>query len=175
MNFIALLESDGSTLKRTAATHGGEWAGACPWCGGKDRFRVWPKQDGGRYWCRNCGKHGDAIQSLRDKRGLTFQDACRYTGRDPGPQASATHPVPAAASQEGARTLFNCAITALWTEQDESMREWLRAKKGLQDVTIEQARLGNRWRIYLNLGNLGDLCRHWKRMEKSGVNGCQAD
>ena len=151
MNILDLIEADGGTMKCMAMTYGGEYAGACPWCGGVDRFRVWPER--GRYWCRNCGKHGDTIQYLRDKRGLTFQDACRFIGRVPGPRASATRPVPAAwepkeatspaaAWQERARTFLDGAITALWTEQGESMREWLRAKKGLQDVTIREACLG---------------------------------
>ena len=81
MNILDLIEADGGTMKCMAMTYGGEYAGACPWCGGVDRFRVWPER--GRYWCRNCGKHGDTIQYLRDKRGLTFQYACRFIGRDP--------------------------------------------------------------------------------------------
>jgi len=42
---IDLLQLVGdSGLKRVVATNGGEWAGACPFCGGRDRFRVWPEQ-----------------------------------------------------------------------------------------------------------------------------------
>jgi hypothetical protein len=52
-----------------------EWAGPCPWCGGKDRFIVWPYQGNqGRFLCRKCGQKGDAIDILR-ARGLTFQEA----------------------------------------------------------------------------------------------------
>ena len=154
MNFIALLESDGSTLKRVARTRGGEYAGACPWCGGEDRFRVWPERNGGRYWCRGCGKTGDCIQWLRERRGLSFMDACRYLGREPGMRSgSARHPEPAVwepkeanapleAWQTRARTFLDQATAALWSEQGESMREWLRAKKGLQDATIREASLG---------------------------------
>ena len=83
MSLLDLIVQDGGTLKRTATTNGPELAGPCLWCGGQDRFRVWPEQDGGRCWCCNCGKHGDTIQYLRDKRGLTFQYACRFIGRDP--------------------------------------------------------------------------------------------
>ncbi|WP_342452329.1 primase-helicase zinc-binding domain-containing protein [Desulfovibrio desulfuricans] len=40
-----------------------EFAGPCPECGGEDRFIVWPdKPNGGGYWCRGCGRQGDAIQ-----------------------------------------------------------------------------------------------------------------
>lgn len=67
-------------LRKASATKGGEWQGPCPWCGGKDRFHVWPEQNGGQgtYWCRSCGKGGDAIQFLRDNNGMTFKEACDY-------------------------------------------------------------------------------------------------
>ncbi len=57
----------------------GELAGPCPFCGGKDRFRVWP--DKGRYWCRGCDAKGDEIQLLRDLHGLSFREACERAGR----------------------------------------------------------------------------------------------
>ena len=40
-------------LKRVAATGGGEYAGASPFCGGVDRFRVNPYANPGRWLCRN--------------------------------------------------------------------------------------------------------------------------
>ena len=70
-NLIDLIESDGISLKKASSTNGGEYAGSCPWCGGKDRFRVWAD----RYWCRQCDKKGDEIQYLRDRHGMTFQAA----------------------------------------------------------------------------------------------------
>lgn len=85
MNLLNLLHIEGFTLQRVATTNGGEWSGACPFCGGRDRFRVWPEEDGGRFWCRGCGKSGDAIQWLRDFRGLSFQEACAELGRLPLP------------------------------------------------------------------------------------------
>lgn len=41
-----------TTLRKVAATHGGEWAGACPFCGGKDRFHIQPAEN--RWLCRGC-------------------------------------------------------------------------------------------------------------------------
>lgn len=68
--------------KFVASTNGGEYAGPCPVCGGMDRFRVWPKEgNGGRFWCRQCGKHGDMIEYLRWNRNMTFQEACRVVGK----------------------------------------------------------------------------------------------
>ena len=151
---LDLIQADGGTMKRLVGTHGGEYAGPCVWCGGVDRFRVWPEQDGGRYWCRNCGKSGDSIQYLREKRGLSFPDACHFIGREPGEwHGSARRPAPAAwepkdapapaeAWQERARIFLDGAVAALWSEQGESMRTWLRAKKGLQDAIIKQACFG---------------------------------
>lgn len=74
-------------LKHVSATSGGEWAGPCPWCGGKDRFRVWPDHPsgatGGRFMCRGCGRQGDGIQFLRDLDGLSYPDACKRLGVPP--------------------------------------------------------------------------------------------
>ena len=33
---------------------GGEWKGPCPLCGGNDRFRIMPTQDGAAFGCRGC-------------------------------------------------------------------------------------------------------------------------
>jgi len=65
-------------LKKVASTHGGEWQGPCPDCGGNDRFHVWPDQNNGKgaYWCRSCGRTGDNIQFLRDFEGMSFRNAC---------------------------------------------------------------------------------------------------
>lgn len=84
MTLLDLLNQDGASLKRVSGTNGGEYAGPCPTCGGTDRFRVWPEQDGGgRYWCRGCSKQGDAIQYLRDFRGLSYLDTCHFLERKP--------------------------------------------------------------------------------------------
>lgn len=57
---------------RTSAA--GELAGACPLCGGHDRFVVWPASSDrdGRAWCRRCRWVGDVIALYRDLEGVTF-------------------------------------------------------------------------------------------------------
>src|SRR5436305_15259018 len=55
MNLLDLVTRD-TRLRRMASTHGGEYAGPCPFCGGRDRFRVWPNMAHPRYWCRVCRK-----------------------------------------------------------------------------------------------------------------------
>ena len=40
-DMLALVGRD-TQLRRVATTHGGEWAGPCPFCGGRDRFQAKP-------------------------------------------------------------------------------------------------------------------------------------
>lgn len=110
MDILTLAQTK-TQLKKTASTHGGEWVGACPACGGRDRFHVWPdKTDSKRsdrvgiYWCRGCGKAGDVVQWFVDFEGKSYPDAfaalglalpadCRRheyaTPRPPGPPSIA--------------------------------------------------------------------------------------
>lgn len=77
--------------RKASSRKGGEYHCACPGCGdggkgkGSDRFCVWPEENDGQgaYWCRRCGKGGDAIQFLRDFQGLGYKEACAYLGMDP--------------------------------------------------------------------------------------------
>ncbi len=151
MDIKNLIEADGGTLKKQASTNGGEYAGPCPWCGGNDRFRVWP--GAGRYWCRGCDKAGDAIQYLRDFRGLSFLEACKYLGHDPGPRKDTPRTAPAAWEpketsapselwQSQAKSFLDGAIDCLWSTQGEPIRAWLNKEKGLSDATIKKACLG---------------------------------
>jgi DNA primase len=151
VNLIDLVQADGFTLKKAAGTHGGEYAGACPFCGGNDRFRVWPET--GRYWCRGCDKSGDSIQYLIEKKGLSYVEACHYLGHDPGPRKNGQHPSPAPwapkeaktpplAWQEKAGAFLDRAVSCLWSKQGEIARAWLRDNKGLNDATIQAAELG---------------------------------
>lgn len=69
-------------LKKVATTGGGEYAGPCPWCGGRDRFRVQPNhQGGGRWMCRQCSdKWQDAIAFVMRRDSLDFKSACAALG-----------------------------------------------------------------------------------------------
>jgi hypothetical protein len=66
---------EATELRYVARTRGGEYAGPCPFCGGEDRFRVWPESDRPGWWCRRCNRSGDAIQFLRDYHHLPFHQA----------------------------------------------------------------------------------------------------
>jgi len=83
MDMLSLVSGTGVALKKVAGTHGGEYAGPCPGCGGKDRFRCWPedKEGKGSFWCRQCGKGGDDIQFMVEFMGYTYRQAFDAAGR----------------------------------------------------------------------------------------------
>jgi len=75
-----LYEEQGLTAKQKTAN---ELCGPCPWCGGKDRFTLFTEQgidNGGRFWCRQCGKNGDTITFLRELTGMSFREALTELG-----------------------------------------------------------------------------------------------
>ena len=112
-------------LKKASSTHGGEYQGPCPACGGTDRFHVWPEQNEGRgaYWCRGCEKGGDNIQFLRDFEGMTFQDACAYLNISIPERPSSRRP-----DQPAARPAFEperrIPPADLWQEKAGKLITW---------------------------------------------------
>jgi hypothetical protein len=76
---MTLLElmSRHTAVRKVASTDAGEHHGPSPFCGGRDRFVLWPHRDRPRFWWRQCGRRGDAIQSLRDREGLSYREACQ--------------------------------------------------------------------------------------------------
>jgi hypothetical protein len=83
MDIIDAANLAGISLKKVAATKGGEYAGPCPGCGGTDRFRVWPadREGEGSYWCRGCNQSGDLVQFLVDFLNYEYPAAFREAGR----------------------------------------------------------------------------------------------
>ena len=139
-------------LVRVAGTDGGEFAGPCPSCGGRDRFRVWPnKSGGGRYWCRQCGKQGDLIQYLRDFHGMTFAGACEALGVGGDlPRAKARPPEPKHGPLAAPGAIWQARGLAFCADSEQNLRgpegaralAWLRDVRGLTDKTIKEAGLG---------------------------------
>ena len=156
-SFLAWLERD-TQLRKAAATRGGEYAGACPFCGGRDRFRAWPEQ--GRYWCRQCGAEGDAIDYLRRKGGLGFREAVVALGGQVPAGKSAPDvkrcEKPAAPSwgARGQGLAQECHEALL---KDAEALAWLHGR-GLSDRTIAEFGLGfnvgtgYRYGVYLPAG-----------------------
>jgi len=149
MNIIDLIEGDGVKLNRQGKT----FRGRCPFHEGKTETSLLVDADAGKYHCFGCDHHGDAIQWLRERRGLSFGEACKVLGHNPGPRASGARPAatawtpkeappPPAAWQEKARSFLDGAIDCLWSERGAGTRAWLRDEKGLSDATIKAAGLG---------------------------------
>lgn len=81
MDLLDLAEEMRLQPRKTSASRGGEYHCPCPGCAGDDRFMFWPEED--RYWCRQCGAKGDAIQFCRDFQKLSFRSACVKVQKDP--------------------------------------------------------------------------------------------
>ncbi|MBV9358557.1 MAG: toprim domain-containing protein [Chloroflexi bacterium] len=160
---IDLLELIGvdTRLKRAALTRGGEYAGACPFCGGRDRLRVQPERR--RWWCRGCcdgPRWQDAISYLQRRDGVDFVEACRRLGaseselgrrQDSGPRASAQQHTevldlvedlePTSTWRKNGLALVEEAEVALWSPAGARARTYLHAR-GLEDHTLHAWRIG---------------------------------
>lgn len=86
---LAIIGRD-TVLKRESASDGGSWAGACPFCGGRDRFVVRPD---GRpseglapgWLCRGCRpKGGTVIDYVIARQGVTFREAVELLASEHG-------------------------------------------------------------------------------------------
>ncbi len=167
--------SRNTRLRRVAATHGGEYAGPCPFCGGRDRFRVWPDADRPGYWCRGCGRHGNAIQYLRDHDGLSLQEACTSLYGDGAYQGSVRRFIPPRSRlatcssggepdlfwQDAARVFCMHAMRLLWSPRGAAALAYLR-QRGLHDETIRKAALGYNPEAYYDAPELWGFPR-WDR------------
>lgn len=164
IDLLALIGAD-TPLQRAGATNGGEFAGPCPVCGGEDRFRVWPQpaQGNPRYWCRQCGACGDAVDYLRWREpGLSFREACARLGilnvgdgtrsaarwsretvrvAAPRPAARTWPALTSEVWQQRAQAFAARCQAALWEASNRPALDYLRAR-GLTDATIEWAGLG---------------------------------
>ena len=143
---LDLIGSD-TRLKRVSSTKGGEYAGQCPWCGGNDRFRVWPDAEHPGYWCRGCARTGDAIDYLRQYRHMTYQQAQVFLGQAPepkprrGPTSKQTNGTPNSTWQSVGQDLIERASRYLWTDNGIHALAYLYGR-GLVDETIKAARIG---------------------------------
>lgn len=142
VNLLLLVGMD-TTLE---PVEGGEYAGACPFCGGHDRFRVRPyAAKAGRWNCRHCTGAGDDEESWPDaveyaarRHEVSYLDACRYLmgplsmpARPPA-RAAATDeiaglPLPPSsawqkvAAEAAARSHERLGFGAAWLEQHQLM------------------------------------------------------
>jgi DNA primase len=169
-DLLGLVQED-VQLRRVARTSGGELAGPCPFCRqGVDRFRVWPKHPSGRgrWWCRRCGRGGDAIAYVQERDGVGFKEALRVLGLDRDEVASspargrrtpARPAVPEVSPpcpewQERARAFAEYARNHLESDAGERARAYLAEVRGLQGETVDH------WGIGYNPGDVYDRKVH---------------
>lgn len=159
VDLLALIGKD-TQLKRVAGTRGGEWSGACPFCGGTDRLRVHPLWERPEWWCRHCcdeGKWDDAIGYVRRRDHIGFRDAVQ---RLVGGAALEARPVPArpvpaeddpepsGAWRARAEAFVAWAEAQLWGPEGAWARRYLTEWRGLSEATLRRWRVGwnpRRW------------------------------
>ncbi len=130
-----------------------EYAGACPFCGGTDRFCVWLNHDAGKndtYWCRGCEEKGDAIDYLKKRESLSYKDACKRLGVQAAtngkPQERKIYlperaVAPSPLWQESAKAFVDNARAILWEEDSKGAIDYLR-QRGFTVDTITDAGIG---------------------------------
>lgn len=153
INLLTLIGSD-VVLKKKATTKGGEYAGPCPFCGGEDRFLVWPDADKPGWWCRGCHAGGDAIGYVMRRDGLGFREACEKleiempkwnmrTMRRPEPAPLYKEAeVPSDAWQAAAWAFVAWCEKQLWAPAGAEGLAYLHEQRGLDDATIKAFHLG---------------------------------
>jgi hypothetical protein len=89
VDILSVATHYGARLRKAG---GGEFAGPCPLCGGRDRFNVNVRK--GIWICRGCDKGDDVIALVRHLDGCGFNEAiARLTGETrPTPQFAAASP-----------------------------------------------------------------------------------
>ncbi len=153
VDLLTLLEQDGFRAVRRSTSRGGQYNGACPWCGGRDRFRVQPQQ--GRYgWfaCAQCERRGNAVDYLMLKRGLSKRDALLTVGWRPADGSEPrllpailderpTWDEPGERWQDAAWEFARACRDTLWSPAGQAALDYLRGR-GLSDETVRAVMLG---------------------------------
>ena len=148
IDLLSMIRKD-TELRRVASTGGGEYAGPCPICGGRDRFRVQPQEQ--RWLCRHCteGKWRDPIAYVMTRDNLDFKAACeKLSGGDmvtthirPSPKVQPAYNPPDENWQKQALVVVERCQEELWKPRCKPVLEYLHSR-GLEDSTIEHFRLG---------------------------------
>jgi DNA primase len=177
LDLLSLIGRDTPVPGRpSAATNGGEYKARCPLPGCRsqaDALCIWPRHPGGRprWWCRACGRGGDAVAWQVEMGRLSRREAWDLRhGRPlspplppaapagPAPPVAACNPGPAPPVAAGPALLDDClppvaawqaagrafvarAQEALWAPGGERALAWLRGR-GLHEATVRAAGLG---------------------------------
>ena len=131
-------------LKRVSPN---EWAGACPNCGGRDRFHV-----NARFWfCRACAPiedkrtPHDVIGYVMWRHNVGFLAACEIMGAQTPPPPAKIAPAPAPAPAPAELNQIAARAHALLLGSREPVAAYS-AGRGIGRQAILAFRLGARWR-----------------------------
>lgn len=157
VDLLGLIQKN-TVVRHVANTRGGEYAGACPKCGGVDRFRVQPAQ--GAWSCRQCHERwGDAIEYIKWFHNVGFKEAMNILGLPLDSQPRMTYnvvttdpdaPKPLGAEyaalndpdwQDEAMKFCDMAYKILWSEVGNKARAYLE-NRGITPNVMESAGLG---------------------------------
>lgn len=139
---LHLVKNDGLQVKKETVK---ECSSPCPGCAGDDRFRIFT--DTGRYWCRQCGKSGDAIQYLRDFHGMSFRDAAEAVGQDISERPQVNQQLSKPAKKEQSK-LWQQSADKLITQACDELKansqtlSFLQSERGITITTAEKFCLG---------------------------------
>lgn len=115
---LELAQEDGVTLTRASSTDGGTYHGACPVCGGTDRFRI-QAAGGSRLKdyceCNQCSLKGDAADYLQTVRGLSKSESYKLAGIDLDSRTTEPH---------RATKPEQPVDTSLWSQSAENFISW---------------------------------------------------
>jgi DNA primase len=151
IDLLSLVGHD-TQLRHVSSTRGGEWAGACPFCGGHDRLRV--QVERGLWWCRQCSptEHwADAIEYVQRRDAVDFVEAVMRLsngaiGTDFAPAKPAGRKPTALQSsdwQPAAREVMQHCAAALWSDMPlaRGALAWLN-ERGLNTDTLKAWSIG---------------------------------
>jgi len=146
INLLALAGND-TELKKVSSSGGGEWAGPCPFCGGKDRFRLQPDNPTGARWlCRGCtdGKWNDSL-AYGQKRypGMKLPELCaKLTITAPAKEEKPKPPeIDRPKWVEAVSDFMDLSVPSLWADMGKRAREWLH-NRGLDDDCLDIWKIG---------------------------------
>ena len=144
----SLIESRAPTRLVCKSRISEQYAGTCPFCGGRDRFLVWPYREHPGYFCRGCGRTGGPVRFLMDYEGKAKWEALQELDLEseneyhplPPTHMTGIH-APSKTWQKTGRALCHAAQTCLWSKRGAAGLAYLHGR-GFTDTTIREAMLG---------------------------------
>lgn len=137
-DIVSIIEAEGVELKK----EGGRYKCCCPFHGEKTpSFVVSP--DRGMYHCFGCGRSGDAISFVMERRGMTFYEAVEYLAGRLRIDYEKREPTPEEREAEFRRSRL-MALNKLASEwfiqrykESPGAQDYVLKKRGLRQETAE--------------------------------------